>query len=120
MKLFRNISILVLFLIICSGAFAQQQCALYLTDATPHQGQYRAGIEIYYDGTLESTTQPVNVTLGIMNYIPFGIEFDVDDNLYQIKVYVLEPVTGLQGPYLSAPFNTDVWRTTNISVTANL
>jgi len=120
MKLFKNISILVLFLTICSGAFAQQQCELYLTDGTPSQGQYRAAIEVWYDGTLESTTQQFNVTLGINNYLPFDILNDVEGNVYQIKVYILEPGYSWTGPFSSGFFNTYTWRNFDIPVTAHL
>jgi hypothetical protein len=120
MKASRLIFIAIAFLLCFSGVMAQQQCDLYLTDATPHQGQYRAVIEVYYDGTLESTTQAYNVTLNAHNYIPFSIIVDVEDNLYQIKVYILEPVTGWQGPYPSSAFNTNFWRNNDIPVTASL
>jgi len=120
MKLFKNISILVLFLTICSGVFAQQQCALDLSDGSPSQGQYRAIIYIYYDGNLESTTQQFNVNLGPDNYLPFDILNDVEDNAYQINVYILEPGSSWVGPFPSGNFNTDTWRNFDIPVTAHL
>jgi hypothetical protein len=120
MKTSKSIFIAIAFLLCFSGVMAQEQSDLYLTDASPHQGQYRAVIEVWYDGAFESITQSCNVTLNAHNYIPFSIDNDVDDNLYQIKVYILEPVTGWQGPYPSSAFNTYFWRNTNVPVTASL
>jgi len=120
MKLFRNISILVLFLTISSGAFAQQQCALRLTDSSPHSGQYTAYIIVYYNGNPESTTQTYNVTVDWINYLPFDVLNEVEGDAYRIAVYVIEPFTGQQGPYWSALFNTDDWKYYDIDVEAYL
>jgi len=120
MKPIKNISLIFVFLLIGSMAFAQQRCDLYLTDASPTQGQYRAIIYIYYDGNLESTTQQFNVTLGEHNYLPFDILNDVEDNAYQINVYILEPGYSWVGPFPSGNFNTDTWRNFDIPVTADL
>lgn len=120
MKFFKNISFLVLFLLIGSALIAQERCALRLTDATPHSGQYSAYIVIIYDGNYESSTQIIPVTVGITNNIPFNIKNDEEGDVYIIAVYVYEPVTGWQGPYWSGFFNTDDWRNFDIDVTANL
>ncbi len=120
MKLFRNISSIVVFFLICSAAVAQQQCSLKLTDSSPHTGQYTATIYVIYNGAWESTIPNVNVTLDATTNIPFTPRNDVDVDLYRLVVYITEPVTGTQGPYYSLLFSTDYWETNNINVSANL
>ncbi|MEI6436448.1 MAG: hypothetical protein WCP32_16590 [Bacteroidota bacterium] len=123
MKLLKNISILLLFLLTYSGAIAQQQCSIRLTDATPSAGQYKANLYVIYNGAVESYQLNKNVTLNATTDIPFNLNNDVEDNLYRIVVYIQEPgspLPPLAGPYFSLLFNTSFWTYNNINVSANL
>ncbi|MFH1935988.1 MAG: hypothetical protein ABIK52_00275 [Bacteroidota bacterium] len=120
MKLFKNISIVFAFLLICAGAAAQQQCRLKLSDETPSPGQYYADLTVYFDGNFESQLTNIPVTLDEDNYIPFGILNDVEDNLYQIKIDIWEPGAGSPVPFWSSYFNSDYWRYNDIVVLAPL
>lgn len=120
MKPLRTISIAILLLLFASISYAQERCELKLSDVTPHSGQYQAYIVIYYDGVIESATSAFDVELDVANYLPFDVKHDIEDNLYRIAVWVVEPITGLQGPYWSDYFNTDFWRNQDVKVEAAL
>jgi hypothetical protein len=111
---------LFVFLILGSGAIAQQQCALWLTDATPTSGQYYADVYLYYDGSPYSWQLNISVYLDRTNYIPFDVPEDIEENLYEIKVWIKEPGLPPVGSYDSSPFNTDYWLNNDIDVVANL
>lgn len=107
------------FLILGSGAIAQQQCALWLTDATP-SSEYTADVYLYYDGNPYSWQLGIRVNLNVMNYIPFDVPDDVEENLYQIVIWITEDGQPPVGPYVSLLFNTDYWLNNNINVVAYL
>ena len=121
MKNFRNIFVVIGFLLISTGAFSQQQAAIRVTDATPTAGQYTIDAYLYYNGSYYSTiASSYNVTLTVTTYIPFSIPYDIEPNLYRVVVLVNEPGSGPVGPYVSALFNTDYWRYNDITVGADL
>jgi hypothetical protein len=120
MKTLKKLALIAVLVIMTSGAFAQQRFVFGFTDQNYIPGDtYTITAQLFYNGNLYTTLYTnAPVYLNSVNPFKFKVPYDVDDDLYFVRVYLAK--NGYQSIWWfwdSNPFNTNDWFTSNIVIT---